>query len=93
MKICDQCGCVNDSVNRYCRNCGACFEKEKEIKKEPGGETSKETESAKKVNGGSPLPAWLVGEQESLPDENNGKNAAFSPAQPEELPQPNTDRS
>lgn len=93
MKICDQCGCVNDSVNRYCRNCGACFEKEKEIKKDPGGETSKETESAKKVNGGSPLPAWLVGEQESLPDENNGKNAAFSPAQPEELPQPNTDLS
>lgn len=26
MKSCKKCGCVNDSINRYCRNCGAPFE-------------------------------------------------------------------
>ena len=25
MKSCKNCGCVNDNVNRYCRNCGAPF--------------------------------------------------------------------
>lgn len=26
MKSCKNCGCVNDSINRYCRNCGAPFD-------------------------------------------------------------------
>lgn len=28
MKICSSCSCVNDSINRYCRNCGKPFESE-----------------------------------------------------------------
>ncbi len=28
MKICENCSCVNDSINRYCRNCGKPFESE-----------------------------------------------------------------
>lgn len=30
MKSCKSCGCVNDNINRYCRNCGKSFENTEE---------------------------------------------------------------
>ncbi len=30
MKSCKSCGCVNDNINRYCRNCGTSFENTEE---------------------------------------------------------------
>ncbi|MCI8589287.1 MAG: hypothetical protein HFE77_01015 [Clostridiales bacterium] len=38
MKNCAHCGCVNDSVNRYCRNCGMRFPEEEA----PSGNTAAE---------------------------------------------------
>ncbi|MCI8332164.1 MAG: hypothetical protein HFE78_05010 [Clostridiales bacterium] len=65
MKNCAHCGCVNDSINRYCRNCGVRFAEE--IQTPPADRQVPEKESLPKaaetdflrprVSDGEPIPA------------------------------------
>ena len=41
MKNCAHCGCVNDSVNRYCRNCGVRFAEDAPEKQQGAAEDAK----------------------------------------------------